>query len=511
MASEVASMKAAENNTEVLTAFNRIPYALINAELKSSTKDALTELTQIQKFYTVYKKGAAFQVEGTNGDYVPATLKYKMAASLVNKQARFLFAEKPDVTVESKGDVGLVSKEAKRALTVMQDVVTTILDENKFEEALIKAAKDCFIGKRVAGMVNFNEEDGVTLTFLPSTQFVYETKIGNPNIITKFVAFVIVQESTDLSEREIFRKKYILEDGVVYLEEIMYDGAGREKEVVTEKQEILLPMIPVSIFINDGLTGEKQGESEIEQLADFESYYSKLANADTDAERKSMNPTRYAIDMDNRSTKDLRSGAGAFWDLMSDQNLEKPAPSVGMLESTMSYSDALKTSLDRIKTTSYETVDVPNITLESMQGVITSGKSLKAIYWPLIVRCKEKMKTWGPQLSSVIKIIIEGSMIYPNCVTKYTNESVVPVDYMIKIEANYPLLEDELEEKNIDLAEVDSKTMSRKAYMKKWRGLTDDEVQEELEQIALERQLLEDSTFEVTTNVDEDIFEEEGF
>ena len=132
MASEVASMKAAENNTEVLTAFNRIPYALINAELKSSTKDALTELTQIQKFYTVYKKGAAFQVEGTNGDYVPATLKYKMAASLVNKQARFLFAEKPDVTVESKGDVGIVSIEEKRALTIMQDVVTTILDENKF-------------------------------------------------------------------------------------------------------------------------------------------------------------------------------------------------------------------------------------------------------------------------------------------------------------------------------------------------------------------------------------------
>ena len=47
----------------------------------------------------------------------------------------------------------------------------------------------------------------------------------------------------------------------------------------------------------------------------------------------------------------------------------------------------------------------------------------------------------------------------------------------------------------MDLAEVESKTMSRKAYMKKWRGLTDDEVQEELEQIALERQLIEDSSF----------------
>ena len=71
----------------------------------------------------------------------------------------------------------------------------------------------------------------------------------------------------------------------------------------------------------------------------------------------------------------------------------------------------------------------------------------------------------------------------------------MPVDYEINVEQNTPLPEDEIEEKNMDLSEVESKTMSRKAYMKKWRGLTDAEVQEELEQIALERQLIEDSSF----------------
>ena len=57
----------------------------------------------------------------------------------------------------------------------------------------------------------------------------------------------------------------------------------------------------------------------------------------------------------------------------------------------------------------------------------------------------------------------------------------------------------------MDLAEVESKTMSRKAYMKKWRGLTDDEVQEELEQIALERQIIEDSAFGIGGNVDDNL------
>ena len=495
MASEEAKVIAAENSTEVLTAFNRIPYALINAEVSGSTKDTLDELTEICKYYRVYKKGANFTVEGTNGDYVPAKLKYKMAASLINKEARFLFASPPDITVEPKGDVGKITDSSKNALTVMNDLVKTVLDANRFEDALIKAAKDCFVGKRVAGLVNFNEDDGVTITFLPSTQFIYETKLGNPNVITKFVCFIIVKDSVTLSEKKIFKKKFVLEDDTVYLEEIMYDGAGKELEVITEYQETLMPMIPAVIYVNDGLTGEDAGESEIELLQDYEEWYSKLSTADIDSERKSMNPTKYTVDMESNSTKNLSTAAGAFWDLGSDQNLDKPNPQVGLLEPAMNYSEALKTSLDRIKTTGYEQIDMPNITLESMQGAITSGKSLKAIYWPLIVRCQEKMKMWGPQLRAMVNIIIQGAMVYPNCVVNYINDAITPVAYEISIAQNTPLPEDEIEEKNMDLAEVESKVMSRKSYMKKWRGLTDDEVTEELNQIALERQLIEDSSF----------------
>lgn len=496
--SEEAKVIEAANSTEVLTAFSRIPYALLNQEVEGNTQDVLAEMTEICKYYKVYKKGMDFTVEGSNGDYVPATLRYKMAASLINKEARFLFAESPDVTVDAKGDVGQVSKEAKDELTNWNDLLKSVLDANLFEKALLQAAKDCFIGKRVAGVVNFNEEDGVTITFLPATQFLFETRIGNDNILTKFVCFIVVKDSTTLNDKRVFKKKYTLIDGVVHLEERMYDGAGREvsKEEFepTEEQPTKLEHIPAVIFLNDGLTGDNDGESEIELLQDYEQYYSKLANGDIDAERKTMNPTRYAIDMDQRSTKGLSSSAGAFWDLQSDQNLDHPAPKVGMLESAMNYSEALKTSLDRIKTVGYEQVDMPNITLETMTGAITSGKALKAIYWPLIVRCKEKMKMWGPKLRQLTEIVFEGALAYPNTITKYVDTPLVPVAHEIHVEQNTPLPEDELEERNMDLAEVAAQTMSKKSYMKKWRGLTDDEAQEELEQIALERQIIDDNT-----------------
>lgn len=497
--SEEAKVIEAENSTVVLSAFNRIPYGLINEEVSGYTNDVLTELTEICQYYKIYKDGASFITEGSNGDYVPSNLPYKMAASLINKEARFLFADAPDITITTKGDLGKASDEAKNQITVMSDLVKTVLDANKFEQQLVKAARDCFIGKRVACLVNFNEEDGVTVAFLPSTQFLYEMNVGNTKL-TKFVAFIITKDSTTLSEKRIFKKKYELEhkpDGtdIVYLEEQLYDGAGRLLDDVTKRQAILLDKIPAVVILNDGLTGDDDGESEIEILKGYESWYSKLSNADIDSERKSMNQIKYTIDMDSNSTKGLSTAPGAFWDLGSDQNLEHPSPSVGTINPDTSYSAALQSSLDRIKSTGYDQVDMPDINLQTMSGAITSGKALKAIYWPLIIRCKEKMKTWGPQLEAVVSIIIDGSIVYPNCIKRYTDDFLVSVAYEVDVEQNIPIPDDEVEEKNVNLAEVTAQVMSRKSYMKKWYQLTDDEVSEELEQIAIERQILEEASF----------------
>lgn len=495
MSEEQKQMAMADSNL-VLTAYCQIPYALINQEMQGKdTQGLMEELNQICGYYKTYKNGSIFYPEGTNGDYIPADLKFKMVYSLINKEARFLFAEAPDIIINTSGDRDSVSDDVKGQVDDLNIMLTKILDANTFEDSLLKAAKDCFIGKRVAGLVNFNEEDGVTIQFLTSTQFIYETKPGNPNVLTKFVAFIIMEETKDRRATKIFKKKYEKDGDKIFLTEEIYNGAGVLIEEVTPTRKVDIDFIPAVVFINDGLTSDVQGESEIFALEGFEQWYSKLSNADADAERKGMNPIKYAIDMEGNSTKGLSTSAGSFWDLQTDQNLDKANTSVGILESNMNYSNALKTTLDRIKTTAYEAVDVPNITLESLQGSITSGKALKAIYWPLVTRCKEKMKMWGPKLKQMIDYIIKGAYAFPECVVNYVNEPLVPIDYEINIEQNLPLPEDEEEEKALDISEVEANLMSRKSYMKKWRKLTDAEADEELEQMARERQLLEDSSF----------------
>ena len=113
-----------------------------------------------------------------------------------------------------------------------------------------------------------------------------------------------------------------------------------------------------------------------------------------------------------------------------------------------------------------------------------------------MVRCDEKLLDWTPAIQNLITCIIEGSKIYPEARKIYTEEELVD-GYSVKVENSYPILEDESEEKNTDMAEVQTQVMSKKAYMKKWRGLSDEDVEDELNQIALEQSLLDQDSYMV--------------
>ena len=197
-------------------------------------------------------------------------------------------------------------------------------------------------------------------------------------------------------------KVYEKKDGIVTVEETIYSGDGEVKEVVTPKKEIKFKYIPAVVVLNDGLTGDLKGKSEIVSLIKYERTYSKLANGDIDSERKNMNPVKYTIDASQESTSNLSTSPGSYWDLQSDdsKSVDRPAK-VGVLEANMHYSNPLKVTLDRIENEMFAELDVPNINSEQLAGVITSGKTIEALYWGLTVRCDEKMLSWEPALKYI--------------------------------------------------------------------------------------------------------------
>ena len=473
-----------------------LPSSLVTQELEGLYgARVLQDMGEIIRYYEIYDKGASFIPDSNNKDYKPADLRYKTIRGLIDKEARFLFSKSPDVWIDVPyGDTKESRIEAKMASTVYQTLVDNVFEENRVKSKLFKAAKDCFIGKRIAVFLNFNPVTGIQLSFIPSLEFVYDVEPSDTDKLSKIVVFYGMNDEKAQSDQRIYKKKYWMENGFCHYSEAIYDGLGRPIEVVAEDEKTRLTFIPAWVIVNDGLTGDLIGVSEVQLLEDYEAWYSRLASADIDSERTGMSPIRYTIDASTGSTSDLSVSPGAFWDIASDQNSGTDrSAQVGVLETNMSYSAALSSTLDRVKAAMYEQTAVPNVSPEAMKGVVTSGKTLQAIYWDLIVRCDEKMLVWRPVLIEVVKAIIEGCRLYPEVFRLYLDDTLPDIEYSVRVENQYPIPEDEAEEKASDMVEVSNQVMSRKSYLKKWRNLTEDEADEELKQIALEKSLFEES------------------
>lgn len=479
--------KNREYNVETIRALSNFPYFVLRNEIEDGYNLYAKELLEIKQSYLDYQKGAEFYTEGSSGDYVPSNIHFKIAKTLIDKEARFMFSQTPDIFIQSIG----VEKQETEQVEQYQKLIDKVLNDkhNNFPKTLLQSAKDCFIGKRVACLVDYSSEDGIQIHFYSSLQFYYETEYGSDRL-TKFVSFESLNNVKSSQKRKYLVNRYEELNGEIYMSSILYDGLGNKEQILIQEQKIELNYIPAVIIVNDGTLEQKHGVSEIQSLVEYESAYNRLGNGDIDSERKGMNPIRYTVDMNGQTTKNLSSGAGAYWDLKSEQNQNDVHPMIGTLAPSMNHTEPVKVTLERIKSTMYNEVDVPNISEETLVGTITSGKALNALYYPLQVRCDEKLKTWKPAIEFIVETIIDFAILNKKEVmSKYVLTGLEEVQYNIEVMENYALAVDEEEERSADLSEIAANARSRKSYIKKWRRSefkTDKQIEEELMQIAIE-------------------------
>lgn len=484
---------------EVSKALTSFPYFIINKEIDTGYNLYVEEIRKIQELYIYYKKGVDFQTEGSGGDYVPSHIKYKKASRLINKEARFMFSQTPDVHVRAKEIDETSTKQAQQ----YQTVVDKVLKDSHFSRLLLQGAKDCFIAKRIACAVDYSEQDGILIHFYNSLQFYYETDYNNTDRLTKFISFEKVNKTKSLTESLYLVNRYEDVNGKIMFSSVLYNGTGNEKETLIPETKLQIDYIPAVVITNDGLLNDRLGVSDFEELIESEAGYSKLSNEDIDAERKGMNPIRYTVDMSSNSTKNLPSGAGAYWDLQHNSNINDPSPQVGTLAPAMNHTEAVRTTLERLNENMYETLDIPDVSKEGLLSGITSFKALKALYYPLTVRCNEKLKTWKPKLERLIEIVIDFVILNAEQTkSMYVLNELNPIQYNVIVSENYALLDDETEEKETDLNEISAMARSRKSYLKKWRSEelnTEEKIEEELMQIAIEQNMMD--TLSMNTSV----------
>lgn len=443
----------------------------------------LQEMNDILRLYDIYEGRENFIDKSEEKDYTQTEKRTNLIKKLIKEESRFLFGKTPELYIQPKNDTE-VDKDKAEEINLY---LGKILKDNLFSEKLVKGARDCFIGKRAAIKLYANQDTKeIRIMFLPSLEFIYESDEENPNELKKIIFFYQTNKEVEKDKQRIWKQKYEMVDGRCILNEGIYNGNGILIEPINVDVDLQLSGIPCYVVINDGLSGDPFGESDVKELLDNQIQYNRLSSEDVDTLRKGMDRIIYGIDIDPEASEKFKLKPGAFWDVPTDPTAEGKQATLDTIPTDFNYGDKIENSLKRIKSDMYEMLNIPMLSNDELKGMMTSGKTMKALYWQLITRCEEKMMAWRPALEWLIRAILEITEVYQI-------EKLPQLDYTVAVENNYPLQEDEDEEKTLDLQQVNAQAMSRKTFIKKWQGVTDDVADAEIKQIALEREMLEES------------------
>lgn len=456
----------------------------VTAELAGLYGSAvLQEMNDILRLYDIYEGRENFIDKSEEKDYTQTEKRTNLIKKLIKEESRFLFGKTPELYIQPKNDTDADKDKAGE----INLYLNKILKDNLFSEKLVKGARDCFIGKRAAIKLYANQDTKeIRIMFLPSLEFIYESDEENPNELKKIIFFYQTNKEVEKDKQRIWKQKYEMIDGRCILNEGIYNGNGILIEPINVDVDLQLSGIPCYVVINDGLSGDPFGESDVKELLDNQIQYNRLSSEDVDTLRKGMDRIIYGIDIDPEASEKFKLKPGAFWDVPTDPTAEGKQATLDTIPTDFGYGDKIENSLKRIKSDMYEMLNIPMLSNDELKGMMTSGKTMKALYWQLITRCEEKMMAWRPALEWLIRAILEITEVYQI-------EKLPQLDYTVTVENNYPLQEDEDEEKTLDLQQVNAQAMSRKTFIKKWQGVTDDVADAEIKQIALEREMLEES------------------
>lgn len=414
------------------------------------------DMDEIIRLYSIYD-GEGQEWESPDGlDYKPSRQVTNLIKKLIKKEARFMFSRTPEFVVENAQH----PDEANQ----LQQYIKKVLDKAGFGAKLTRAGRDCFIGKRVAVKL-WQGEDGVDVLFRPSLEFVYQPAEDEAEDLRKIIFFYSLNDEEEPKNQRIWKQKFELEDGVCYLTEAVYDGNAHLVEQRAEHEDTGLSFIPAYVILNDGLTGDLQGESDVAELMANQSHYNHLKSDDADTLKFNMFPMTVVKNASGECLDKLRIAPNAVVDLQADEALDAGSAGIEKLESGFSYTQAFENSINRAKNDMYDLLDVPNISLEQLRGLMQSGKSMKALYWDLLSKSEERWQAWDAALRWLCDKIL--------CLGRAAGEDLPDVEYTLRIEHLYPILEDEETEREMDLKEVAAGVRSRKNYMEKWNITAD--------------------------------------
>ena len=144
-----------------------------------------------------------------------------------------------------------------------------------------------------------------------------------------------------------------------------------------------------------------------------------------------------------------------------------------MLSSTFNFQPAADAYLTRLKQDMYELMEQP---MPEQLVDVPSGKALKMIYYDLITRCEEKWSEWEEALTWLVTLIEEAIQVF-GLYGDRADIDCMNLETTISWSHNYPIPDDEADNKTVAIAEVQANVRSKKSYIEEFSNNEDAEAE----------------------------------
>jgi phage portal protein, SPP1 gp6-like len=502
------------------------------------------ELMEVELFYQYFDGfdvrdlnsdyGQTWKINEEGIDYTPTQEIRNFIKQLIKKQARFMMGNAPELSFSPIQNGQDEAAENKRIL------IDSILDNARFWSKASNALVDATVGKRVLMLLVANENEQIDIQFYSMPQFTYTVDPKNPSRLLA-VDIVYQDERTKGMQTEAqlwhhyrYEMKsgasesgvaqalenveeecwltyaltdgeanqiYMTEDGSTTIKASLAklveieDNLGNKVEVplkVLETAPTGLSQIPCRVILNEPLTNDIYGSSDVKELITIADNYNRTVSDMRDALKFKMFEQPVLIDASTASVKGMKIAPNALVDVKSD-----PASSIGSggnsrqakvatISGSFNFLPAAQYYLDEAKKSMYELMDQP--LPEKVQNA-PSGIAMQFLFYDLMSRCDSKWIEWDAAISWLVqmleevleKVNVDLGLLPQNIISSYQTLTTLIIDH------NYPLPSDEASAKEIAMSEVQNNVRSHQSYIeefsvkekadKEWKRVLEEQAQ----------------------------------
>lgn len=502
------------------------------------------ELTEVELFYQYFDGfdvrdlnsdyGQTWKINEEGIDYEPTREIRNFIKQLIKKQARFMMGNAPELSFSPIQNGQDEAAENKRIL------FDFILSKSKFWTKAANALVDATVGKRVLMLLVANENEKIDIQFYSMPQFTYTVDPKNPSRLLA-VDIVYQDERTKGMQTEAqlwhhFRYEmkssasesgvaqaledveeecwltyaltdgeanqiYMTEDGSTTIKASLAkiveieDNLGNKVEVplkVLETAPTGLSQIPCRVILNEPLTNDIYGSSDVKELITIADNYNRTVSDMRDALKFKMFEQPVLIDASTASVKGMKIAPNALVDVKSD-----PASSIGSggnsrqakvatISGSFNFLPAAQYYLDEAKKSMYELMDQP--LPEKVQNA-PSGIAMQFLFYDLMSRCDSKWIEWDSAIEWLVemleevleKVNVDLGILPQNIISSYQTLTTLVIDH------KYPLPSDEASAKEIAMSEVQNNVRSHQSYIeefsvkekadKEWKRVLEEQAQ----------------------------------